>query len=192
MQNNISKVFNVLGITRDHLGQALVAEVMREQSDKKVVKALLTVPTSAWMKKKFIDNAFLVAAMKKKTGLCRILLDNGANIETQNVDGDTALGETCRYNDVKTARLLLSRGADPNVQGKYGVTPLIQASYWGGIDLVKDLVGRGARVDAKTRSGNTAIETAEGAGHEQVVKFLKAAMTKAPRARQKKQPQPAQ
>jgi hypothetical protein len=54
------------------------------------------------------------------------LIDRGAEVDAQNIYGDTPLMYAARNGRIRTARLLITCGADVNARDKFGVT----ASRW--------------------------------------------------------------
>lgn len=57
--------------------------------------------------------------------IAQVLLDAGAEIDAQNVHGNTPLGEAVFGSKGRgeMIRLLLRRGANPNLENMYGVSP---------------------------------------------------------------------
>lgn len=64
-------------------------------------------------------------------------LDAGADIDTANVDGLTALHQACIDNNLDLVTFLLECGANMNVQDNEGWTPLHASSHCGYIELCK-------------------------------------------------------
>ena len=69
-----------------------------------------------------------MAALNDKTEAIEFLLGKGANINTQNRDGGTALHGAAFLGHIETVNLLLSKEADPNIRNKKGETPLDNSS----------------------------------------------------------------
>jgi ankyrin repeat protein len=79
------------------------------------------------------------------------LLDAGADVESPNTDGQTALMVVARTGKVEAARLLLDRGADVNrVERWRGQTALLWAAAQGHVDMIRELTARGADVNARS------------------------------------------
>src|SRR6266700_6138603 len=81
-------------------------------------------------------DALFKAAVEGDSGRIRALLDQGANVNAKNADGETilmsAVGIQSRYKEDKidhseVVKLLLSRGADIDATDKKGRTALMQA-----------------------------------------------------------------
>lgn len=62
----------------------------------------------------------------------KLLLDNGATVNCQNVWGETPLFWATKYGDVCRVSLLLERGADPNLETSSSKTPLSVAESGNG------------------------------------------------------------
>ena len=90
---------------------------------------------------------------------CKVLLDEGADIEAKDGFGRTPLFYASKR---KVLSLLLSRGANANVRdntGKTALHRLLSASSWGFLDKtsVRALVLAGANVNATDQSGKTPL-----------------------------------
>jgi ankyrin repeat protein len=91
------------------------------------------------------------------------LLDQGADPNLKNSDGDTALLLAIRwrhgeYVHTDIVKLLLDHGADINIQDKYGYTALIEASRGGGRTVIKLLLDYGADPHIVDANGSNAID----------------------------------
>ena len=108
----------------------------------------------------------------------RALLDQGANLETVNEEGDSALHEASESGRVETVRLLLDRGANIRAANRDGDTPLHKASTGGSVEVVRLLLDHGAEILASNVHGCTPLHTAafsytKGRGDiEQVIELL--------------------
>jgi len=96
--------------------------------------------------------------------IVQLLIDNGADINTQCHRGETALKIASRRHtwkweekqgvkDINIEKLLLDRGADPNIADARGITPLMEASLANDLELVKLLIDSGADVNSKSIHG---------------------------------------
>lgn len=105
------------------------------------------------------------------------LRKNGANIESRDSNGRTALIGAADYNQYKAGEDLVVRGrAEVNVMDLDGMTPLMWASYWGNVAFMDLLVRYGAKFDLKSKDGLTALDCAEQNQQEKAVKYLKSIM----------------
>ena len=77
---------------------------------------------------------------------CRLLLENGANVDALNQQGFTALHVAAKAGHEGICSFLLERSADPNVKGHRSKTPLHKAKH---PKIVQLLLERGANPYAK-------------------------------------------
>lgn len=59
--------------------------------------------------------------------MIRFLIDQGANVDSQNEEGRTPLMSTCEWGYIETAKLLLKEGANVNIKDHQGRTALAYA-----------------------------------------------------------------
>lgn len=89
--------------------------------------------------------------------LIKLLVDNGADINKLNDEGENILYEV---DDEKSIELLTSKGIDLKITNDDGLNVLQDAIKWGNIDKVKSLLSHGADKKQKTTVG-TALEYAK-------------------------------
>lgn len=107
------------------------------------------------------DKKFLKAALRGDIAAMEQLLAQGADINTRNDQGETALRIAAVNNDVPVARFLLDKGADPNMADIYGRSPLSRAAGEGYNALLKMLLAApDIQVDAQKKDGDTALRLA--------------------------------
>ncbi len=95
------------------------------------------------------------AAVSPATPLLAALLEAGADVESPNADGQTALMVVARTSQVDAARLLLERGANVNAVEKWrGQTALMWAAAQRQPAMVRELIARGAQVNARSTVNN--------------------------------------
>ena len=104
--------------------------------------------------------------------LIRTLLQGGANVNTAQVDGMTALHWAAYRDDAETARFLVQSGATVNAKNHYGVPPLSLAATNGNPDIVALLLDAGADANASLRGGETVLMTASRTGSLEAVEAL--------------------
>lgn len=102
----------------------------------------------------------------------RLLVQEGAQVNAKNKDGDTALILAVRRGYRGTVQELLAKGAEVNVKNKDGHTALMFAAWRGDQGIVQDLLAKGAEVNVKGKSGATALKLASLAGHREVADLL--------------------
>ncbi|MFK7773367.1 MAG: ankyrin repeat domain-containing protein [Saprospiraceae bacterium] len=90
------------------------------------------------------------------------------------VDGFTALGLSCFFNQKEMAKFLLQNGADPNIASNndFKVAPLHSAAAISQVGIVNVLLENGANVNAKQSNGVTALHSAAHNGATGIVKLL--------------------
>ena len=91
------------------------------------------------------------AAIAANPAVLAALLDAGADVNSPNADGQTALMVVARGGNVAAAALLLERGADVNAsEERKGQTPLMWAVAQSHPPMTKLLLEHGAEVDARS------------------------------------------
>lgn len=100
-----------------------------------------------------------------------LLIENGANINTQDNFGATALYMASKKNNPSIVKILLDAGADTELQ-KHGLTPLMVATRKGNLICLKMLVEHGANIDHLDYSGNNVISYAMQSNNPSVLKYL--------------------
>jgi len=88
---------------------------------------------------------------------CRLLLDRGAQVDTRDSNGRTALSYCARLGNYYVCQLLLDRGAAVDSTDSNGRTPLSYCAELGHVSVCKLLLGRGAAVDAVDSRGCTPL-----------------------------------
>src|SRR5579862_3845288 len=93
----------------------------------------------------------------------RFLLDHGANVNVEDVDGRTPIlfAANSDYQTLETVKLLIDHGADVNAKNHFGQSPLYLAKLHGNTPIVSLLLKSGAKADTdpapvlKVRKDNT-------------------------------------
>ncbi|CAG9770586.1 unnamed protein product [Ceutorhynchus assimilis] len=89
------------------------------------------------------------------------LLESGADINTANVDGLTALHQACIDDNLDMVEFLVDQGADVNRGDNEGWTPLHATASCGFMYIAKYLIEKGANVAAVNNDSELAIDIAE-------------------------------
>jgi ankyrin repeat protein len=102
----------------------------------------------------------------------RKLIENGADVNARDAEGNTPLILAAFYASPKCVELLLDKGSDANAANKAGVTALVRAAT--SYEKTRLLVDAGAKVRVRTADlGNTPlILAARRAGNSRTVKLL--------------------
>ncbi len=114
----------------------------------------------------------LRAAIKGKGKLVAVLLEYGADINTTNNAGKTALmlAAESGYKDI--VRYLIEMKAEIDLQDKQGYTALFLAVHTGNSEIVTLLLNAGSDIQIKSNYGNTPLILAADAGHDEIVELL--------------------
>lgn len=97
---------------------------------------------------------------------------DGADVNTAEADGTTALHWAALRNDAERVARLIGSGADVNAQNDLGATALWAASQNGSEEVVATLLAAGANPNAALRNGETPLMTASRSGNPLVVEAL--------------------
>ena len=88
----------------------------------------------------------ILAAGRDDLDIVRMLCDKGADVNTGDKYGRTALMLASERGYLEVVRMLCDKGADVDVQDKYGFNALRCAIYRTELEIVKELCTRGAKV----------------------------------------------
>ncbi len=117
--------------------------------------------------------AFVDAAMNGNRDAVRALLKEGADVNTTQADGMTALHWAAQKGDVELAKVLLYASANLKAATRIGgYTPLLIASKNGDAAMIETLAQAGADTNATTINGTTPLMLAAAAGKAPAVKAL--------------------
>lgn len=116
---------------------------------------------------------YSLAANKHSQFALQILLRQGAEIDSPDIQGCPALFNQAALGNVEGIVLLLDNGADPNGSDKasHG-RPLIAAVYGGHIKATESLLQYGANLNVLDHNGMTALWWAMASDHFDIVELL--------------------
>jgi len=97
------------------------------------------------------------------------LLKRGADIDTANIDGLTALHQACIDDNLEMVEYLVERKADVNRGDNEGWTPLHATASCGFLSIAKFLLEQGANVSAVNNDGELAIDISESDEMEELL-----------------------
>jgi ankyrin repeat protein len=118
-------------------------------------------------------DAVVEAAMSGNRDAVRTLLKDGADVNTAQADGMTALHWAAQKGDVELAKVLLYASANVRATTRIGgYTPLLIASRNGDAAMLDALLASGADANNATINGTTALMLASAAGKVDAVKLL--------------------
>ena len=119
------------------------------------------------------DARVVDAAMRGDTDVIRTLLQDGADVNSAQGDGMTALHWAAMKDNVELAEMLLFAGANVKATTRLGgYTPLTLAAKNGNAAMLRALIKGGADVKATTSTGVTPLMLAAQSGHAEAVKAL--------------------
>ncbi|MGG0409979.1 ankyrin repeat domain-containing protein [Peribacillus simplex] len=121
---------------------------------------------------KGMNEQLIQAAERKETERIRSLIEQGADINTQDSEGRTATMIATYNNDVETAKILIEAGADVNIQDDLKNSPFLYAGAEGYVDILKLAIEANADPSITNRYGGTALIPASEHGYVEVIKEL--------------------
>ncbi|KAH9514768.1 hypothetical protein Btru_023603, partial [Bulinus truncatus] len=134
------------------------------------------IPKKDSIKVKFQDGCvFLAACSSGDKEEVKKLLQRGADINTANVDGLTALHQACIDDNIEMVEFLVEQGADVDVCDNEGWTPLHATASCAFTEIARYLIKHGANVAAVNNDGDLPSDIAE---NEEMEKLLKEEMRK--------------
>ena len=118
------------------------------------------------------------AASEGHTGIVRLLVEAGADVNAVTGGGNTPLHMACYNGHVEAARCLLSRGAEVGTKHSTGNTPLHVAAWRGHLPVVRLLIeegGAASLLHTKGLDNETPVQQAQRYNHTDVVAYLQQA-----------------
>ena len=113
------------------------------------------------------------AARAGKDDAVSVLLQRGADVESADDQGNTALMYAACYNQKQAARILLQNGAKIRAVNKQGWAPIhFATSFCDQPTMAEVLLEEGASIEEKTSVGDTPLHRACFNGKVEVVKYL--------------------
>jgi ankyrin repeat protein len=110
-----------------------------------------------------------VASRRGHADVAQLLLEHGADADTQDDKNCTSLVQASKDGHVEVVRLLLEHGADTEARDNDGWSPLDRASKEGHVEVARVLLEHGADVNAKDENNWAPLHNARG---EEITRFL--------------------
>jgi len=88
----------------------------------------------------------------------KYLIENGADPNIKDYNGQSSLQKAAYYSDLETIKYLVEHGADVNSKGNNGETPLMGAVKLGSYESTNYLISKGADINAKDNQGKGLIQ----------------------------------
>ncbi len=119
------------------------------------------------------DDALFGAAKTRNMGLLRQLISEGANVNHQNFNGETALHIAASLGNLQMVQYLISQGA--NVNAKTGTLwmPIHHAIRFDHAKVAHLLISHKASLSGKTIDGFTALDFAKKSKNPQIQSIVK-------------------
>ena len=110
--------------------------------------------------KRYRRNTLHKAAESGHVKIAKVLIQNGAKVNTVDKNNTTALHRAASKGHVDVAKVLIQNGVDVNAVNKNKWTPLHCAAWRGYVDFAKVLIQNGADVNAVDKDNLTALHEA--------------------------------
>jgi hypothetical protein len=121
-----------------------------------------------------LNSELLSLAVSDNPDKIASIIDKGANIESKDRWGETALILSAGNGKVENVKILLEKGADINAVSGSKTTALMRAAAKGNKHVVEELIKSGADLNRKNIKGFTALMMAAGeANYETVILLIK-------------------
>ena len=142
-----------------------------EKGEEEVVKFLLDVRVDINYGDSNKMTALMISSRRGHSRVVQLLLQNGADVNSQGITGWTALiAASGRH--IEPINLLLKYNANPNLQMESGWNALMEASEKGQYEIAEQLLLHKADPNAQMESGWSALMAASGRGHLKIVELL--------------------
>ncbi|MFD2444414.1 ankyrin repeat domain-containing protein [Bacillus sp. CGMCC 1.16607] len=119
-----------------------------------------------------MEELFFQAAEKGNIEEINDLFEQGADINSKDSQGRTAIMIATYANDYKTVKRLIELGADIHIQDDMKNNPFLYAGAEGYLEILKLTIEAGANPEILNRYGGTALIPASEHGYTEVVKEL--------------------
>ncbi|KAL7943334.1 ankyrin repeat-containing domain protein [Trichoderma barbatum] len=101
-----------------------------------------------------------------------LLIEEGADVEAKDNDGNTPLSRAAYWGKSEAVQLLLANNANIEAKNNSGDTPLGRAAFRGNLEAIQLLLVNNANIEAKSNSGNTPLGRAAFRGNLEAIQLL--------------------
>lgn len=143
-----------------------LAKAIQDNDKKKIHEIVANNPSLInYQEPQYGGTLLHLSILNQQFNKCKILIDNGADVNIIDYSGKTALMKSCSYpNKFKITRLLVENGANVNVIDTLDVpwsprTALVYAARVGNVECVKFLVENGADINCLTHASSALGES---------------------------------
>lgn len=119
------------------------------------------------------------AAAEDHLGCVQLLLKSGAEVDSPNAYGATALHDASYHGSLASAKELLDCGAKPDSTDQNGATPLMAACAAGHVGVVKLLLDHGAKVGPNVHA---ALQSSDHTNRGSIAELLKGVESAPPKS----------
>jgi ankyrin repeat protein len=168
--HNWARHFRQLGYDQQHSLTPYVLDICSTNSFR---LPMLIMLRSGWKIKLSTGLSSLsIASYEGLENIVKVMLDNGADVNSYDRDGNTPLNYAVEKGHEAIVRLLLEKGA--NVQAKDGTSnpALVAAVHSGSEGIAKLLLAIGADIEGAGKYGDTPLLSAVRYGNENVINLL--------------------
>lgn len=120
------------------------------------------------------DTALMISTDNNYPDITKAILDEGADVNIKNFNGNTALMSAAMngHNEPAILYTMISKGADVNQKNNESQTALMMASRSGNVEMVKIFISKGADINANDELGQTPLMYASKSRNTEIVKLL--------------------
>lgn len=120
------------------------------------------------------SSALVYACKFSNIAAIQLLIQCGANVNSQDEDGITGLMNICMHNKIDYVRMLIEKGADVNILNNNNNNVLMIACLdpYIDIDIIKLLIEKGADTSVINKFGKSCIDICKDTGRIDIVKLL--------------------
>ncbi|XP_035793887.1 protein phosphatase 1 regulatory subunit 12A-like isoform X11 [Anopheles albimanus] len=147
------------------------AEQLKRWEESDMAKQASGIPKSPSLRRiQFTPGCiFLAACDAGDKDEVEYLLQDGADIDTANVDGLTALHQACIDDNLDMVEFLVQKGADVNRKDNEGWTPLHATASCGFLSIARYLIENGADLAAINSDGELPVDLANSDAMEDLI-----------------------